>query len=141
MALRNPLSPFNLETATAKVQAGEDGWNSREPLRVSEAYSENSTWRNRDQFFSGRPAVIKFLSEKWAKELDYKLKKNSGALPITVSPCAFNTNGTTVVTKDTDPTAMNCGNLIVMVTWNAAKRVSMTSLLTPPNASYFSLPL
>ncbi|RLA39893.1 MAG: DUF1348 domain-containing protein [Gammaproteobacteria bacterium] len=75
MEQRKPLPPFNLETATAKVQAAEDGWNSRDPLRVAQAYSENSTWRNRDQFFSGRPAIIEFLTQKWAKELDYKLKK------------------------------------------------------------------
>lgn len=68
--------PFTLETATAKVRAAEDAWNSRDPLRVSLAYSENSEWRNRDQFFRGRDQIRKFLTEKWQRELDYRLTKS-----------------------------------------------------------------
>lgn len=67
--------PFSLESALAKVQAAEDAWNSRDPDRVSLAYSENSEWRNRTEFFQGRAAIRAFLSRKWAKELDYRLKK------------------------------------------------------------------
>ena len=67
--------PFSLESALAKVQAAEDAWNSRDPDRVSLAYSENSEWRNRTEFFQGRAAIRVFLSRKWAKELDYRLKK------------------------------------------------------------------
>lgn len=67
--------PFSLESALAKVQAAEDAWNSRDPDRVSLAYSENSEWRNRTEFFRGRAAIRAFLSRKWAKELDYRLKK------------------------------------------------------------------
>ena len=67
--------PFTAETATAKVQAAEDAWNSLDPQRVSLAYSEDSQWRNRDEFFQGREAIRAFLTRKWAKELDYKLKK------------------------------------------------------------------
>jgi len=67
--------PFSLESALAKVQAAEDAWNSRDPDRVSLAYSEDSEWRNRTEFFRGRDAIRAFLSRKWAKELDYRLKK------------------------------------------------------------------
>lgn len=67
--------PFTLETARAKVQAAEDAWNTRDPERVALAYSENSEWRNRTEFFNGREAIKEFLRRKWAKELDYRLMK------------------------------------------------------------------
>jgi uncharacterized protein len=67
--------PFTEETARAKVQAAQDAWNSRDPERVSLAYTEDSEWRNRDEFFSGREAIRAFLKRKWARELDYKLRK------------------------------------------------------------------
>ena len=69
------LPPFTLETATAKVQAAEDAWNTRDPDRVVLAYSENSEWRNRAEFLSGRVEIRAFLARKWEKELDYRLKK------------------------------------------------------------------
>lgn len=68
--------PFTLETATAKVRAAEDAWNSRDPQRVSLAYSEDSEWRNRDQFLRGRDQIRNFLTRKWEKELDYRLTKS-----------------------------------------------------------------
>ena len=67
--------PFTLETATAKVRAAEDAWNSRDPQRVSLAYSEDSEWRNRDQFLQGRRQIQEFLTGKWERELDYRLTK------------------------------------------------------------------
>ena len=67
--------PFTEETARAKVQAAEDGWNSRDPERVALAYSVDSDWRNRDEFFTGREAIVEFLPRPWAKELDYRLMK------------------------------------------------------------------
>ncbi len=67
--------PFTQETALAKVQAAEDAWNSRDPERVARAYCEDSQWRNRYEFFQGRPAIVEFLRRKWAKELDYRLIK------------------------------------------------------------------
>jgi nuclear transport factor 2 (NTF2) superfamily protein len=70
-----PLPPFTEETALKKVQAAEDAWNSRDPERVAMAYTPDSEWRNRDQFFSGRAMILKFLQAKWEKELDYRLKK------------------------------------------------------------------
>ena len=72
---RPPLPPFNSESALAKVQAAEDAWNSRDPERVAQAYSADSQWRNRDQFFQGRDSIVEFLTDKWANELHYKLMK------------------------------------------------------------------
>lgn len=68
--------PFKLETATAKVRAAEDAWNSRDPHHVSLAYSEDSEWRNRDQFIHGHEQIRVFLAGKWEKELDYRLTKS-----------------------------------------------------------------
>ncbi len=72
---RPPLPPFNAETARHKVQAAEDAWNSRDPVRISLAYTEDTEWRNRSTFLRGRAEVVAFLSAKWAKERDYRLKK------------------------------------------------------------------
>ncbi|MBC7806489.1 MAG: nuclear transport factor 2 family protein [Akkermansiaceae bacterium] len=72
---RPPLPPFTVETARAKVQSAEDAWNSRDPDRVVLAYTEDSLWRNRDEFFAGRDAIREFLRRKWAKEIDYRLRK------------------------------------------------------------------
>ncbi len=67
--------PFTLETARAKVQAAEDAWNSRDPERVALAYTEDSVWRNRTEFFRGRDAIRAFLTRKWERELEYRLRK------------------------------------------------------------------
>lgn len=67
--------PFALETATQKVRMAEDGWNSRDPQRVSLVYTPDSRWRNRAEFITGRAEIVAFLSRKWAKELDYRLIK------------------------------------------------------------------
>jgi uncharacterized protein len=75
METRPPFPPFTLETAKAKVQAAEDAWNTRDPERVALAYTEDSDWRNRAEFFSGRAAIKEFLTRKWVKERDYRLKK------------------------------------------------------------------
>jgi nuclear transport factor 2 (NTF2) superfamily protein len=72
---RPPVPPFTEETARAKVQAAEDAWNTREPERVAQAYTEDSRWRNRDEFFEGREAIVAFLRRKWDRELDYRLRK------------------------------------------------------------------
>jgi len=72
---RPPLPPFTIETAIQKVRAAEDGWNSCDPERVALAYTEDSRWRNRDEFFQGRPAIVTFLKRKWSKELEYRLVK------------------------------------------------------------------
>ncbi|TDW47801.1 hypothetical protein EV144_10486 [Flavobacterium sp. 270] len=70
-----PLPPFTLETALEKIQLAEDGWNSRDPERVAQAYTIDCEWRNRHLFINGRQEIIDFLSDKWERELDYKLKK------------------------------------------------------------------
>jgi uncharacterized protein len=76
---RPPLPPFTRETATQKARMAEDAWNSRDPERVSLAYTPDSAWRNRAEFFSGRKAIVEFLQRKWAKELDYRLIKEPWA--------------------------------------------------------------
>ena len=70
-----PFPPFTEESARQKVQAAEDAWNTRDPHRVALAYTPNSEWRNRDQFFTGREKIMEFLTAKWQKELDYRLRK------------------------------------------------------------------
>ncbi len=72
---RPPVPPFTRETAILKVRAAEDGWNTRDPQRVSLAYSIDSKWRNRSEFITGREQVVAFLTRKWARELDYRLIK------------------------------------------------------------------
>ena len=76
MTDRPPLPPFTLETATQKVQAAEDAWNTRDPERVAAAYTVDSVWRNRDTFVTGREEIVAFLTAKWERELDYALRKN-----------------------------------------------------------------
>jgi len=72
---RPPLPPFTVHTGQQKVRMAEDGWNSRDPEKVALAYTADSRWRNRDQFLTGRAAIIAFLQHKWAKEHDYRLIK------------------------------------------------------------------
>jgi nuclear transport factor 2 (NTF2) superfamily protein len=72
---RPPFPPFTRETAIQKVRAAEDGWNTRNPERVSLAYTSDSVWRNRAEFITGRSQIVAFLQRKWAKELDYRLIK------------------------------------------------------------------
>ena len=73
---RPPFPPFTEETARQKVRMAEDAWNSRDAERVSLAYTEDSTWRNRSEFFQGRAAIVEFLTRKWAGEIDYRLIKD-----------------------------------------------------------------
>lgn len=79
MEARPPVPPFTREDAVKKVRAAEDGWNTRDPQKVALAYTEDSKWRNRSEFFEGRPAIIDFLSRKWARELEYRLIKQMWA--------------------------------------------------------------
>lgn len=75
MEQKPPFPPFTTETARQKIQMAEDAWNSKDPERVSKAYTLDSEWRNRDEFINGREEIVAFLTRKWAKELNYKLKK------------------------------------------------------------------
>ena len=72
---RPPFPPFDEQTAAQKVQAAEDAWNTRDPERVAGAYTEDSVWRNRDEFITGREQIVAFLRRKWERELDYALRK------------------------------------------------------------------
>ncbi|MEV4681590.1 nuclear transport factor 2 family protein [Streptomyces kurssanovii] len=74
--LRPPFPPFDLDSALAKVQAAEDAWNTRDPHKVALAYTEDSVWRNRDVFLTGREQIAEFLTAKWKRELDYVLRKS-----------------------------------------------------------------
>jgi nuclear transport factor 2 (NTF2) superfamily protein len=73
---RPPLPPFTRETAAQKARLAEDAWNTRDPVKVSLAYTEDSRWRNRSDFLEGRPAIVEFLTRKWAKEREYRLIKD-----------------------------------------------------------------
>lgn len=73
--IKHPIPPFNEETAKLKVQMAEDAWNSKDPVKVSKAYTIDSEWRNRTQFINGRAEIIAFLTKKWNNEKHYKLKK------------------------------------------------------------------
>ncbi|MEV0631538.1 nuclear transport factor 2 family protein [Nonomuraea wenchangensis] len=77
---RPPVPPFTEETARIKVQAAEDAWNTRDPDRVALAYTEDSVWRNRDEFLQGRDEIRAFLRHKWDRELDYALRKELWAV-------------------------------------------------------------
>ena len=86
---RPPLPPFDHDSATLKVRLAEDGWNSRNPARVALAYTEDSVWRNRSTFVTGREAIVDFLAAKWQREQDYRLIKGlcsglSGRGPVPV---------------------------------------------------------
>ena len=72
---RPPLPPFTCETAIQKVRAAEDGWNGRNPEKIALAYTPDSRWRNRAEFFQGRDAIVAFLTRKWNRELEYRLIK------------------------------------------------------------------
>ncbi|MBF6296712.1 nuclear transport factor 2 family protein [Nocardia amamiensis] len=74
--MRPPLPPFDAASARLKVQAAEDAWNTRDPERVAAAYTEDSVWRNRDEFFTGRDAIVEFLTRKWSTENGYALRKD-----------------------------------------------------------------
>jgi nuclear transport factor 2 (NTF2) superfamily protein len=74
-SVKAPRPPFSFESATQKVRMAEDAWNSCDPEKVSLAYTPDSAWRNRSEFLSGREAIVKFLTQKWSKELDYRLVK------------------------------------------------------------------
>ncbi len=74
--VRPPVPPFDEESARQKVKAAQDAWNTRDPEKVALAYTPDSRWRNRDEFFEGREEIVAFLKRKWARELDYRLEKN-----------------------------------------------------------------
>ncbi len=76
MSGRPPYPPFDADSAAQKVQAAENAWNTRDPEKVSLAYTEDSVWRNRDTFVTGRAEIVEFLTQKWEREQDYALRKS-----------------------------------------------------------------
>ena len=105
------VPPFTLDSAIRKVRLAEDGWNSRDPQRVSLAYTEESRWRNRAEFATGRGEIVAFLTRKWAKELDYRLIKELWAFNENRIAVRMPTSGTTTAaTTGSVPTATKTGN-------------------------------
>ena len=107
---RPPLPPFDLESALIKVQAAEDAWNTRDPERVAGAYSVDSAWRNRSSFFTGRPAIIEFLTAKWNRELDYARARTCGPSGRTGSRSGSSTSPMTRMASGGAATATSCGS-------------------------------
>ncbi|GAA3114045.1 hypothetical protein GCM10020001_036520 [Nonomuraea salmonea] len=89
---RPPFPPFTEESARTKVQAAEDAWNTRDPEKVALAYTEDTVWRNRDEFLTGRAEVVAFLRRKWDRELDYALRKELWGCSGTGSRCGSSTS-------------------------------------------------
>jgi len=108
--------PFNEETARTKVKAAQDAWNTRDPELVAKAYTLDSCWRDRTEFFNGKEAIIEFLKRKWAKELDYRLMKSSGAIPQIVFQYVLSMNGEMrrILISGCVHMAMNIGNSKMM---------------------------
>ena len=107
---RPPVPPFDEETARQKVKAAQDAWNTRDPEKVSLAYTPDSKWRNRDEFFEGREEIVAFLKRKWARELDYRSRSTSGASRGTVSPSGSSTRAGTPTDNGGVATETNSGS-------------------------------
>ncbi len=136
MAQRPPVPPFTRETALQKVRAAEDAWNTRDPTRVPNAYTPDSRWRNRDEFFSGREAIAAFLARKWARELDYRLIKELWAFTDNRIAVRSSTNRTTPTGSDGAVTAMRIGCSTPTAPWPSATPASTTCGSPSPNACF-----
>ena len=126
MEMRAPVPPFTEETATQKVRMAEDTWNTRDPERVSLAYTIDSSWRNRHEFLSGREAIVQFLQRKWAKELDYRLIKELWAFHGSRIAVRFAYEWHDDSSNGSVPTVMKIGNLTSKVLCGGESRVSTT---------------
>jgi uncharacterized protein len=102
--------PFDEATARAKVQAAEDAWNTRDPDRVALAYTEDSEWRNRDEFLRGRDEIRAFLRRKWERELDYRLRKELWAFGSDRIAVRFEYESRDPTGSGGAPTATRCGS-------------------------------
>lgn len=102
--------PFTEETANAKVKLAEGLWNTRDPERVVLAYTEDSEWRNREEFLNGREKIRGFLHRKWARELDYRLRKSLWGFRANRMAVHFEYEGTTRAASGIDPMAWSFGN-------------------------------
>ena len=108
MASRPPLPPFTQETAIQKVRLAEDGWNTRDPEKVSLAYTVDSKWRNRAEFPTGRVEIVAFLTRKWTRELDSS--RNCGPSGRIESPYDSHMNTTTIRATGIEPTETRIGS-------------------------------
>ena len=107
---RPPLPPFSQANATEKVRLAEDGWNGRNPEKVALAYTEDSQWRNRAEFLTGRAAIVSFLSRKWTRELDYRLIKQLWAFSENRIAVRLPMNTVTTAAGGPAPMATRTGN-------------------------------
>ena len=108
--IRPPVPPFTAEAARQKVQGAEDAWNSCDPERVALAYTVDSEWRNRDEFFKGREAIIEFLRRKWAASSTTGCARSSGASRTTASPCGSSTSRAIRMAGGGEATATSTGS-------------------------------
>lgn len=108
MEVSPPVPPFTRE-AIKKVRAAEDGWNTRDPQRVALAHTEDSTWRNRSEFFEGRAAIMEFLTRKWRRQLEYRLIKEMWTFDADRIASASPMNGTTMKARGFAPTETRTG--------------------------------
>ena len=105
-----PYPSFTLDTAKQDIRAAEHAWNSRDPERVTLAYTVNSEWRNRSEFLKGRERTIALLRRKWAREPDYHVKESYGALPVIASRCALSMRATRTPASGIAPMAVKTGS-------------------------------
>ncbi len=107
---RPPVLPFDEETARQKVKMAEDAWNTRDPEKFALAYTKDSVWRNRDEFFQGREAIKEFLRRKWERELDYRLEKNFWCFVENRIAVRFEYESRDAEGNGGVATVMNCGS-------------------------------
>ena len=137
--VRPPVPPFTHETAVLKVRAAEDGWNSRNPEKVSLAYTLDSRWRNRNEIFSGRNAIVEFLTRKWEKNENIVSSRNYGHSANHASPCALRTNGKTRAAIGFALMVTKIGSSTKLASWLSAMPASTTSRSQRTHASSIGL--
>jgi len=135
MTTRPPVPPFTRETAAQKVQGAEDGWNTRDPERVSLAYTEDSEWRNRDWHVVGRARIVEFLTQKWERELDYALRKSMFAFEGNRIAVRYQYGRTTARAGGSAATATSCGSSTTPASCGGVRRASTTSPSPPRSAA------
>lgn len=123
MEQRHPLPPFTEETAKQKIQMAEDAWNSKDPERVSKAYTIDSEWRNRNIFIKGRDEIVQFLSGKW--NYTTNSKRNTGYIQVTALPFVLNMNIRMQQVNGSGRMVMKTGSLMKTVIWPNALQVLM----------------
>ena len=126
MTTRPPVPPFSREDAITKVRAAEDAWNSRDPERVSLAYSPDSRWRNRSTFLNGRQEIVEFLTQKWERELEYRLIKEMWAFGENRIAVRFAYESMGATASGTAPTGTRTGSSTRTASWSPGMPASTT---------------